>query len=152
MGALETIGEILEFAVAREIDSSEFYKEMADRMEKAETRELFAELAKVELGHKAALELELMKEGLVATTAGRIEQIDSSNYIVDSELRKDMGYEDVLVMAIAKERASFRFYVDLVGMFEESDLNEVLLSLAEEEARHKAFFEIEYAKLVEGKA
>ena len=143
------MGEILEFAIEREISASEFYMEVAEQVEKAEVRDLFRELAKVELEHKAALELELMKEGLVSKTEGRISTIEAGDYLVAGEVREDMDYKDVLVMAIEKERASFRFYVDLVGVFEEESLNEMLLSLAEEEARHIVRFEMQYNEAIE---
>ena len=47
MGVFETLGEILEFAVGREVDSSEFYRGMAEGMEKAEvlvSQKLFQEV------------------------------------------------------------------------------------------------------------
>ena len=147
MGALETVGEILEFAIEREISASEFYMEVAEQVEKAEVRELFRELAKVELEHKAALELELMKEGLVAKTDGRISAIEAGDYLVAGEVREDMDYKDVLVLGMQKEKASFRLYIDLSSLVEDGQQREILLEIAEEEARHKMQFEIEFDKI-----
>jgi len=61
---------------------------------------------------------------------------------------RDRDYKDVLMFAIKKERISVRLYVDLAAIVEDAGSREVLLSLAEEEAGHKARFEIEYEKLL----
>ena len=145
--ALESIGEILEFAIAREVDASEFYMQMANRAKNEDVRALFEEFAGIELEHKATLELELMKEGVVATTAGRIIKVEPRDYMAGVKLRADVERKDVLALAIEKEKASFRFYVDMAGMFEEGELREALISLAEEEGRHVVRFETEYEKI-----
>ena len=69
---MDTIGEIIEFAIGREAAASEFYMSAAELMDNPAMQILCQDLAKVELEHKATLELELMKEGIVAQTAGRI--------------------------------------------------------------------------------
>lgn len=147
MEKLESVSEILEFAIAREVDASEFYMEMAKRAEMATVRELFDELAGIELEHKAALELELMKEGIAVKTDARARSIELDNYMVVGDLRPGVERKDLLALAIEKEKISFRFYVDLVGLFREDEaLKETLVSLAEEEARHVLRFQSKYEK------
>ena len=145
MATLNTIGEILEFAIAREGDSSEYYREMAQAAEKGGVRELFEELGAMELEHKAALELGVMKEGLVLDRAAGAGRIEPDNYLVAGDLRQGAGRKDVLALAVEKEKMSFRFYVDLAGLFREDEgLREVLVLLAEEEARHVLRVQSEY--------
>jgi hypothetical protein len=48
----------------------------------------------------------------------------------------DVDYEDLLLLAMKKEKVSFRLYVDLAGVVADEDLHETLLSLAEEEAEN----------------
>ena len=76
---------------------------------------------------------------------------NTSYYIVSDEPIIDMDYKDLLVLAIQKERASFRLYTGLAAIVKDNELNEILLSLAEEEARHMVTFEIEYGNLVSRK-
>ena len=147
MEGLNTIGEVLEFAIAREIDASEFYMELSGQMENPAIRSLFEELANEELEHKARLELELMKEGMVAKTEGRITGVGASDFMMDGEVRRDMSLKDALALSIEKEKRSFRFYTRLAGIVTDEAMVETLMSLAEEEARHMVRFETEYERL-----
>jgi len=55
-----------------------------------------------------------------------------------------MDYQDVLILAMKKEKASFHLYTDLADEVENQIQKETFLSLAQEEAKHKLRFEIEY--------
>jgi rubrerythrin len=131
--------EILEMAVAREVDANRFYLALAERVENPRIRKVFKELAAEELEHKAKIELEIMKTGRVVNTdktpAGL--QDDRADY-VPPEI--EMDYKDILLMGIQKEDASFRLYVDLAGMTSDTHSKEILLALAQEEAGHKLRF------------
>ena len=148
MEGLNTIGEVLEFAIAREVDASEFYMELAGRMQNPLIRALFENLAEEELEHKARLELELMKEGMVARTEGRIARVEAGDYFMEGEIRGDMELKDALLMGAEKERRSFRFYTRMAGIMTDESMIDTLMSLAEEEARHMVRFETEYDRLV----
>ena len=50
----------------------------------------------------------------------------------------------MLLLAIEKEDASFRTYVNLVANAGDEQTQELLLALAEEEVKHKLRFETEY--------
>ena len=132
--------EILEMAVAREVDANRFYLALAARVKNPRIRKVFKELAAEELEHKAKLELEIMKTGRVVNTdetpAGfRDEQ---PNYVPPGI---EMGYNDILLMGMQKEDASFRLYVDMAGMTSDAHSKEILLALAQEEAGHKLRFQ-----------
>ena len=148
MGDFESIGEILEFAVAREVAANRFYKDLAEKVESPAMRELLAEFAKEELQHKEKLELEMMKEGIVVAPVEKLASFKGSDYIVDVESAADMDYKGLLALAIKKEKLSVRLYVDLAALVGDAESRETLLSLAEEEAGHKARFEIEYEEFV----
>lgn len=147
MGEFDSIDEILEFAIAREVEANRFYTDLAGRVENPAMRELILEFAEEELEHKAKLELEVMKEGSVVREVEKTADFRTADYMVDAELRPDMDYRDLLILAMEKEKRSLRLYVDLAAIIEDEDSREVLLSLAEEEAKHKAQFEIEYDEM-----
>ena len=154
MGEFDSVDEVLEFAIAREIEANEFYKVLSGRVENPAMRELILEFAKEELEHKATLEMEVMKRGGVVTEvqrqaeARKLEDFTLADYIVDTGGWLYMDYVDILVLAMKKEKVSFRLYVDLAGLVSDKDTQEVLVSLAEEEARHKMRFELEYDEMV----
>ena len=147
MGEAGSVGEVLELAIAREIQAAEFLTDLAGRMSNPQMAGLLERLASEELGHKAKLELEMMKEGVVAKTAGRLVEVDKADYADDFSLGPEAGFREILGMVMAKERRSFRFYVHLAAIVLEEDVHEVLLQLAEEEARHLVRLEREYNKL-----
>ena len=47
-------------------------------------------------------------------------------------------------VAMKKEKAAFRLYTDLAASTDDADLKATLLLLAQEEAKHKLRFELEY--------
>lgn len=145
MGDMTTIGEILEFAIGREAEAVEFYMAMADRAKDPATRTFFEDLVTEELEHKSRLELEMMKEGIVARTVGVLPETSLDTTIVDLDrVRSQMDYQEALDVAIRKERLSFRLYARLSGLVAEAETSETLLSLAEQEVRHLTAFEEQY--------
>ena len=70
------------------------------------------------------------------------------DYLVDVEPTADMDYQQVLIVAMKKEKAAFRLYSDMAAATNDESLKELLLFLAQEEAKHKLHFEIEYDDVV----
>lgn len=149
MAKVSSVGEALELAISREIQAAEFYTELAGRMTNPLMQVLFERLAEEELEHKATLELEMMKEGLVAQTLGRLIDVGHAEYSAEIQDEANLEYKDLLEVAIRKERLAFRYYAELAGLVSEPAVRDVLLELAEEEARHAVMFEMEYNKNVE---
>ena len=147
MEGFESEYDILKFAIDREKQANRFYVALAQRVDDPEMQEVFEMLAQDELEHKAKLELEVMKTGRVVASkemAGRFE----ADGATDDATVLHMDYKDALAIGIDKERASFRLYADWMLSAENEEQREMLLSLAEEEAKHKARLEIEYDMLI----
>lgn len=143
--------EILEFAIAREVEANNFYMALAERVASPEIRKIFEDLAEEELEHKAKLELEVMKTGKVLPVTQKA-AIPEHDYIVsDDQSLLDMDYKDILMLGMEKEEASFRTYVNLVAQAKDVESGELLLALAEEEVKHKIRFETEYDLLLRKK-
>jgi len=151
MEDITTIGEILEFAIAREAEAVNLYMAMARRVTDPSMVKFFEDLVTEELEHKSRLELEVMKEGIVARTVGVVPETSADDPpISPDQVAKEMIYADALTLAIRKERRSFRLYVRLAGLVEEGELRETLVSLAEEEARHLTALEAQYENATTG--
>jgi len=151
MEDITTIGEILEFAIAREAEAVNLYMAMARRVTDPSMVKFFEDLVTEELEHKSRLELEVMKEGIVARTVGVVPETSADDPpIRPDQVAKQMIYADALTLAIRKERRSFRLYVRLAGLVEEGELRETLVSLAEEEARHLTVLEAQYENAITG--
>jgi rubrerythrin len=124
--------EILEYAIHRESVAHNFYMDLAEEMENAAMRQLFENFAREELRHKGRLELEIMKRG------------DETDVMVDVPPELGVDYKNALVLGMNRESKSFRLYVELAAIVRDKGSREALLSLAQEEARHRLRFEIEY--------
>ncbi len=144
MNPSDSYDEVLEFAIDREIDANQFYLALAERVDSTEMRKVFEELAQEELEHKAKLELELMKIGKTVEIRQPPDTPNRTYIVSDTQSLLDMEYKDMLMLGMEKEEAAFRLYVNLVPNAYDSESREVLLSLAQEEVKHKLRFQMEY--------
>jgi len=147
MAQVSPNNEILEYAIAREVDANRFYLTLAARTENPEIRKVFEDLAEEELEHKAKLELEVMKTGRTVPVE-QARELNTDEEPVFDRPELDMDYKDMLRLAIEKEEAAFRTYVNLVPNVQDQEAREVLLAIAQEEVKHKLRFEIEYDMLL----
>lgn len=142
MEHFESAEEILEFAIEREVESHDFYMRLAESVERPLMRKVFEDFAAEELGHKA--KLEAAKRGQILLGQPQVQSLGIADYLVDVEPKAEMSYQDALVLAMKKEKAAYRLYLDLAAIAEAEELTDMFLSLAQEEAKHKLRFEIEY--------
>ncbi len=147
----ESDDEILQFAIAKEIEAYNFYLALADRVADQRIRKVFEELAQEELEHKARLELEVMKLGKTIAVEENPVRPERSYIVSNDPSPLDMDYKDMLMLGMEKEEAAFRTYVNLVASVNNEKSREVLLELAEEEVRHKLRFQTEYDALLKNR-
>ena len=140
--------EVLELAIAKEVEAYNFYLALADRVEDRQISKAFKDLAKEELEHKAKLELEVMKTGRTIAVERKPPRPERDYILSDDDSPLDMDYKDMLLLGIEKEEAAFRTYVNLVASVMDEESREVLLAIAEEEVKHKLRFETEYEILL----
>jgi rubrerythrin len=76
--------------------------------------------------------------------AGKVMDLKIADYVMDVEPSSDLDYQDALILAMKEEKAAFRLYSDLAAATDDEALRVTLLALAQEEAKHKLRFEIEY--------
>ncbi len=146
MDKFESVDDILEFAIAEEVAANQFYMELAGKMENPAMAKAFEDLAKEELGHKA--KLEAIKQDKTLEPTEKVADLKIADYLVDVEPKPDMDYRDALVLAMKKEKAAYRLYLDLAAVAEAEELTSMFLYIAQEEAKHKLRFEIEYDEIV----
>jgi rubrerythrin len=146
MPHFQSIEDVLNYAIGREETAAQFYTEQASKTAKKEMRETFVEFALEEVSHKAKL---------TAIRDGR-GQFAAPHKIADlyiAEMQKppqpdgDISYADVLVIAMQREKASYQLYSDLADLAD-GDMRATFLQLAQEEAKHKLRFEVEYDREV----
>ncbi len=146
MDKFSSVDAILDFAIAGELAANQFYMELAGKMERPEMVKIFEDFAKEELGHKS--KLEAIKQGEMLEPTEKVAELKIADYLVDTEPKPDMDYKDALVLAMKKEKAAYRLYLDLAAVAEAEELTNIFLYIAQEEAKHKLRFEIEYDEIV----
>jgi len=151
MKAFKSVNEILKYAAAREAEAARLYSDIAGYLENKAMVKLFESIAREELRHKAKMEFELEKRGVVVANAVPLELFDDEPELVTitAELAED--YQKALMLAAERERISMRFYFDIALKADNEEMREVCLKLAEEEARHKALFDIGLETIAERK-
>lgn len=143
MDRFKSVDEILDFAIDGEVTSVQFYMDLAKRAQTPDMKKVFEDFAREEMGHKAKLE-EIKQSKWSITADEDVPDLMIADYVVDVEPSPDMSYKDALVIAMKKEKAAYRLYLDLAAVAEAEELTETFLWLAQEEAKHKLRFEIEY--------
>jgi len=161
MKKLNTTEEILRYAIGRENESYKFYMDWAEQVKHLLLREALESFAREELRHKSLLELEILKTGKVVAGAeipGEAQEIDHLILPQDFESEADVlriflqaDVKNIFMQAIEREKASFHVYIDLALNIGEEEMRQTFLSLAEEEEKHRIWFEIEYDKLLQRK-
>ena len=106
-------------------------------------RDVFLGFAREEVGHKA--KLLAVKSGKVLLKAKeKVTDLKIGDYLVAVDPGPVADYQSALVIAMKKEKAAFRLYTDLAATTDDAGLRETFQALAQEEAKHKLRFEIEY--------
>ena len=147
MSDKSTIEEILEFAINAEQESADLYEGLAKQARNSAIQKSFLEFAKEEMGHKAKL-LEVKSGKRELKPGGDVMDLKLAEYTVDVIPGPDADYQDVLIYAMKKEKAAFRLYSDLAAETSDAGIKELLLGLAQEEAKHKLRFEVEYDEVI----
>jgi rubrerythrin len=140
---VKSVDEILDYAIAREQDAVEFYTDLASKAAKPQMRKVFEEFAREEMGHKT--KLTRVKEGKALLPAQKkVADLKIADYVVEVDPNKKLDYQDALILAMKREKASFKLYNDLAAATDDDAVRSTMLALAQEEAKHKLRFEIEY--------
>jgi len=144
---LDSVDKILEFAIGKEQDAYEFYVDLGAKMDKPYMKEIFDQFAKEEKGHKA--KLQAVKEGkLMLGNEQKVIDLKIGDNLMDIELIPGLSYQQALIIAMKAEKASYKLYTDLAKSTNNDNLKATFTTLANEEAKHKMRFEIEYDECV----
>ena len=145
-----SISDLLQFAISKEIASNQFYTDIAANIDDKSIRDIFVTLAKEELKHKQELELELMKIGNVVPKKVFNSRHADDDYLLESDLNESLTFNDAIALAIQKERAAFGLYMDIYALTDDDEQKDVIMMLAEEEVRHKIILENHMANTNKG--
>ncbi len=140
----DSVEAVLDFAIREEEKAAEFYTSLLDQVDDPSVREALRGYAAEEEKHKT--KLEALKSQGVELHPSRLEALDLkvAEYTVDIEVKPGMSYEELLLLAMKKEKAAHDLYTDLAHGAADPAVKDAFLKLAQEESDHKLHFEAEY--------
>jgi rubrerythrin len=113
-------------------------------MDKPYMKNIFLSFANEEKGHRSKLE-QVKRGKLMLQDEKNVQDLKISDYLVDvNPFEAELDYQKALIIAMKREKASFKLYNDLFEKTENDNIRRLFYALAQEEARHKLRFEIEY--------
>ena len=144
----QTVDELLDFAISEEEKASEFYTALAKQMERPWMKEIFIELSREELGHKAVLE-GIKKGGELQPLQEKISDLKILEGLHAAPVTSgQIDYQQALIIAMQAEKEAYVLYTSLAELTSDEKAKGVLHRLAQEEARHKLRFEMEYDEMI----
>jgi rubrerythrin len=135
--------EILDFAIEKEEEAAQLYQDLAATLNRPDMKKVFESFAREEMGHKAKL-LEVKSGRQMISAEAKIFDLKIGDTLVDVKPSPNMDYQRALIFAMKAEKAAYRLYHDLAQATDDANLKDLFFGLAQEEARHKLRFEIEY--------
>jgi rubrerythrin len=147
MNAFKTVDDILNFAMESEQEAVDFYNDLAEHAGNKDMRSIFTQFAQEEVSHKAKI-MKIKEEGTYEIAPEKLKDLKVSDYMVNIKPKPDMNYHDALILAMNKEKAAFRLYMDLSEKTDNASMQKMFLMLAQEESKHKLRFELEYDEYV----
>ncbi len=139
----KSMDDILDFAIGEEEGAAQFYQDLAEKMQRPEMRQVFLDFAQEEKGHRAKL-LKIKEGHLMLSAQDKVDDLKVGDYLGEVEPDSGMDYQRALTVAMKKEKAAFKLYTDLAAAAKGKELRQTFLGLAQEEAKHKLRFELEY--------
>lgn len=145
------IERILHQAIRFEEDAHSFYTSAIDMVERSHIKDTLRDLAGEEIKHKNRLQ-ELLAGNTEAIIGARkqrqITDLKLAEYLVAQPLDKDATFQDVLIVAMHREKSSHEFYTTMAGISEGGAAKSLFQFLAGEELMHKNKVETLYDEVM----
>ncbi len=142
-----SVHDILDFAISKEQEAHDLYVHLAEIVSRPELKKTFGEFAQMELGHRTRLEKIKAGElpGLPDTV---VQDLKLSDFLVDVSPHANMDYQDAILFAMKAEKRAYDLYIALGQATSDAGVRQVFDGLAQEELKHKQFFEAEYDDVI----
>ncbi len=142
---LNTVEEIVAFAIERERQAQTLYRDYARRTDRQGFGQLLLSMAGMEQEHERKLR-EAQRGGRIASSfaPGPAEDLKLDQFLVDVPFSPDMEYGDFLILVIKKEGQAEALYRGLAAAAQVEDLRGLFSLLAGEEAKHKSWVQDRY--------
>jgi len=145
------VEQILKQAIRFEEDAYQFYTQALDMVQKPHIQDVLRDLASQEQQHKEKIQalLDGNTEAIIAVQKrGQIQDLRLAEYLVPRPIEESASFQDVLIVAMHREKSSFDFYTTMVDLAEDASARSLFEYLAAEEQMHKNKVESLYDEVV----
>ncbi len=145
-----TLEKALNLAVSMEEDSIKLYSSARNNVVNPGSR-ILKELVEEEKWHKSNLLQTKEDPGKIqeiGTLATVVQDLRIVDYLEGTSLNPEVDYQDILIYAIKREKATHDF-IEMAKRYRESQIGEMFANLAQEELMHKDRLEAEYDDVVQ---
>jgi len=147
MKEFKTLEEILVFAINAEQEAVDFYIGLAVKSKNEQMKKVFAAFAVEEMKHKSKI-LAIKENKIYRMTDEKVQNLKIGDYLENIPVSPEMTYQDALIVAMKKEKNAYNLYQLLAEHADDPAMKDLFLSLAQEEAKHKLRFELEYDEFI----
>ena len=143
----ENLKAVIDYAIEREKEAADFYESVSEEEPMSGAKQMLEEFAQEERKHQAMLE-KFRTEGIDKELAEYklkwIPDIRRSDYVVEMEYKKGMGFSELLMLAMKREEKALKLYNEMLAKAEGGDAKKLFKVLCQEEAKHKNTLETMY--------
>lgn len=147
MNKFETAQNIIDFAVVMEKNAIQFYSELASSTESDDMKKVFDDYSKEEAAHLDNL-LNIDIEDFIFSEETPITNLNISNYINPEVDYLALSYNEVLVIAMNREKRASQLYTKLSEMLRNKKLKRIFSLMAKDDNKHKYRIELEFDELI----
>ena len=139
----KNVNEVIEFAIKRELEAADFYKDLQSKVKIQASKEMLKEFEQMELGHADILknlDLKHIRKFIVP----EVNDLKLSDSFVEPGIQKDLTFQDILVIAMKNEEKAKVLYTELANQVDDIAIKNLFQKLAAEESKHKLQLETMY--------
>jgi rubrerythrin len=143
----ENLNDIIAFAMEREKEAADFYREASQKEMFSGSRDMLLEFAAQEDKHYNMLQAFMnntLDKSLKSYKLKWIPDIKRSDYVDAVEYTPGMAYKDMLMLAMKREENALKLYNELLAKAENDAAQKLFKVLCQEEAKHKLSLETLY--------
>jgi len=140
---LNNFKEVITFAIRKEAEAYNLYTTYSQLAKNPGTKVMFEELAKEEQKHREILQ-GVEKKDVSEYKLEKIPDLKIADFMDEQEFSPDMDYASALRLAIKREEHAFKLYHHMAEGTDNSQLEKLFSTLAQEESKHKLRLEGEY--------
>ena len=143
----QRLDDIVAFAIEKEKEAAQFYQSLGEQQQFSGKKEMLQEFAAEERKHQRMLEG--LQAGRVDAKLDEYEfkwitDIKRSDYVEDPPYSPDMGFKELLLLAMKREEKALALYNRMLSSTQEAKSQKVFKMLCQEEAKHKLALETMY--------